>query len=205
MILTILILTHKRPILFKRCLESVLNILPENVEIIVNNDSNDIKEIQHKQVKYFYKQSKNLSDIYSFLLKQSKGEYIYYLEDDDYLHNDFFNNLFDIIIKYDLICGNYYPTYKPDFFIKAIKQFSLNKPFCIDKELMQLGQFIFKRNLIIDFDFPNDSHIHNDYKLVQHSLSKHPKILTLSKVFYFQTTDGGDNISFPESTNYYGY
>lgn len=42
--LSILILTHKRPELFQRCLESALHMLPENVEIIVNNDSNDIQK-----------------------------------------------------------------------------------------------------------------------------------------------------------------
>ena len=49
---------------------------------------------------------------------------------------------------------------------------------------------------ILDFDFKMDSNIHNDTKLVVHAASKAATIKTMNKVFYFQTIDGGDNISF---------
>jgi glycosyltransferase involved in cell wall biosynthesis len=53
--LSILILTHNRPILFKRCINSVLNNLPNfDIEILVNNDSKDITEIYHDNVNIFY-------------------------------------------------------------------------------------------------------------------------------------------------------
>ena len=55
--LSILILTHNRPDLFQRCLHSVLSQLDDrtDVEIIVNNDSNDIREINDSRVTYYYK------------------------------------------------------------------------------------------------------------------------------------------------------
>ena len=50
--LSVLIPTHKRPKLFIRCLNSVLNTLDElDFEVIVNNDSNDITEIEDIRVK----------------------------------------------------------------------------------------------------------------------------------------------------------
>lgn len=82
--MSILILTHKRPDLFNRCILSALKNIPNNIEIIVNNDSNDITEIPHPQVQYFYENPEHLSDKYKFILDKAKGEFIYYLEDDDY-------------------------------------------------------------------------------------------------------------------------
>ena len=53
--LSILILTHNRPLLFERCINSVLNNLPNyDIEILVNNDSNDITEIHNDKVNIYY-------------------------------------------------------------------------------------------------------------------------------------------------------
>lgn len=199
--LSILILTHKRPELFKRCLESAINYIPSNVEIIVNNDSKDIIEIQHEQITYYYENFTNLSGVYNFLLEKSNGEYVYYLEDDDYLVRDFYKIVLPYL-EYDLIGFNYYPTWNTNWILKCTT--SMNKEFNINREVFQLGQFIFRKKMVELFEFPKDSHIHNDYKLVEFILSICKDKINIPKVLYYQTTDGGDNISFPESTNYYG-
>lgn len=198
--LSILILTHNRPRLFKRCLESVLKQLTADVEVIVNNDSCDIEEIPHPQVTYHYYKPDTLCDIYKFLLERSTGEYIYYLEDDDYLVGDFLKQELDA----DLIVGNYCPTYEtPDMLTMMTvykdrwitpADFLAN----LNTEHLQLSQHIYKRSHVDTFDFPKDSNIHNDIKLTMHAACNAKTIKTLSKVFYYQTIDGGDNISFPK-------
>ena len=93
--LSILILTHKRPKLFKRCIESVLtNCDDYNIEIIVNNDSNDIEEIYNEniKIKYFYCKD-TLKNIYLKLINLSKYEKVFFLEDDDYITSNFFKNV----------------------------------------------------------------------------------------------------------------
>ena len=201
--LSILILTHNRPALFKRCLESVLSQIIPGVEVLVNNDSSDIKEIAHPQVQYFYHKPNSLCEIYQGLLKLACGDYVYYLEDDDYLVGDFLEQK----LSGDMVVGNYCPKYEtvdmmgmmtmykdewltPDDFLDRL---SLNE------EHLQLSQHIFKRSHIHDFDFPKDSHIHNDVKLVVHAALRARSIKTTKKIFYFQTVDGGDNISFPKA------
>ena len=197
--LSILILTHNRPQLFKRCLESVLAQIHPKVEVLVNNDSCDIEEIIHPQVSYFYHNPRSLCEIYKFLLMESTGEYVYYLEDDDYLVNDFLEQ----DVNADLIVGNYCPKYETKdmlVFMTLYKDTYISSNSFLSNlntEHLQLSQHIFKRDHIIDFDFPNDSNIHNDIKLVIHAASKAQIIKTVNKVFYYQTIDGGDNISFP--------
>ena len=196
--LSVLILTHNRPKLFTRCLLGLLAQVPTGVEIIVNNDSNDISEIAHPQVTYYYNKFDSLCGVYKFLLETATKEYVYYLEDDDYLANEFFN----IALDYDLSVGNYYPTYNVPDFLKYLQLYNDDvvtpKEFVdnLDIENLQLSQHIFKREHILDFDFKMDSNIHNDTKLVVHAASKAATIKTMNKVFYFQTIDGGDNISF---------
>ena len=196
--LSILILTHNRPELFTRCLESVLAQIHPDVEVLVNNDSCDITEINHPQVKYFYCKFDSLCEIYKFLLATAQGEHVYYLEDDDYLVTDFLEQ--DLCA--DLIVGNYCPTYETADMLTFMtlykdnlltpNQFLSN----LNTEHLQLSQHIFNRSHIQDFDFPNDSNVHNDIKLVVYAASKANSIKTVSKVFYYQTVDGGDNISF---------
>jgi glycosyltransferase involved in cell wall biosynthesis len=199
--LSILILTHNRPELFARCLQSVLDQLPPNVEIIVNNDSRDISEIKHPQVSYHYNQYDNISLIYKFLLDQSTGDYVYYLEDDDYLAKEFFT----ITLKDDLIAGNYVPMYNPSYLLECMRLHTnaIIDPIAFVTNLnlkhLQLSQFIFKRTIIKDFVFPMDNNVHNDINLVVYAASKSRQVCTLNKVLFYQTIDGGDNISFPGS------
>lgn len=198
--LSILLLTHKRPKLFQRSLESVLPYLTPEIEVIVNNDSSDIQEIQNSNIKYNYRKFSNISSVYEFLFTNSKGKYIYFLEDDDYLRKEFFEQNLDA----DIISGNYCPTYKPDNFFELINLFKNEitydkKTFLsrLNLEHLQLGQFIFKRDLIEDFSFGKDNNVHNDIRMVYHASQKSNKFRMTSKVFYYQTKDGNDNISFP--------
>ena len=200
--LSILLLTHKRPKLFERCITSVINQIRPGVEIIVNNDSSDIQEIGNKSIKYFYKKFDNISKIYEFLFSESKGKYVYFLEDDDYLRKDFFNQELDS----DVIAGNYYPTYNTNKLLEIINVFKdeslSNKNNFYEKlnlEHLQLGQFIFNRYAINDFLFGNDNNIHNDIRLVYHALTNSKSFRATNKIFFYQTKDGNDNISFPDT------
>lgn len=199
--LSILILSHNRPKLFARCLTSVLDQITPNIEIIVNNDSKDITEIQHPQVTYYYNKFNNISAIYKFLLEKSTGEYVYYLEDDDHLVKGFT----DIMLDADLIAGNYMPTYNPDNIMEMFTQFkktNVNPQEFVQMlnfELLQLSQFIYRRSTIINFDFPTDNNVHNDINLTLYSAKNSKDIKTVSNIFFYQTKDGKDNISFPDT------
>lgn len=192
--LSILLLTHNRPKLFKRALNAIIGQLRPGIEVIVNNDSDDIDEIEHPQVEYHYKKFEHLTGVYRFLYDISSGEYIYFAEDDDYITSDFIDCIWDEL-NYDVIIGNYNPTFNPDFKIDAMR-YVLNSH--VDEFLLQLSQHIFKRDSIMDFDWPEDSDIHNDIMLVKHALRNNSYKL-INKVFFYQTSDGGDNVSFPET------
>lgn len=203
--LSILIPTHNRPELFKRCIGSIIPYLDESIEVIVNNDSDDITEITHQQISYHYNKYPSLCNVYEALLFKATGEYVWYVEDDDYLTADL-GNLVDLLSG-DIIVGNYYPQYSvPNKvnildFLRQWRSERLTAHEFVSKinvEHLQLGQYIFRRELIVDYPFASDNNVHNDLDLVLHCASKITGvgISTLSHTLYYQTVDGGDNISF---------
>jgi len=196
--ISILILTHNRPKLFKRCIESVFKAYEKypnyKIEILINNDTCDITEIFHKdiKIKYFYTKSNNLSKTYEYLFRKAKGNHIYFLEDDDYIVPYFFNKL-------NLQKALHYMNFIEDnksWNMDTINNFKIETT----NDRFQFSQIMFRKKLLDIFEFPNTNELHNDWKIFQTIFKKISAMdIKLVKDFmYVQTTDGNDNISFPE-------
>lgn len=199
--ISVLIPTHNRPALFLRCIESVFRAYsryPVDLEIIVNNDSNDIEEVTHPliPVTYLYHKSDNISEIYRVLFTSAKNEYVYFLEDDDVLSTKFF----EIVSAYgsDIIYFNYVPATRSKAFIEFCKQslFNTTKSEFLsqyDDTLFQFGQICFKKSALDLELFPSDNFIKNDFEIFKRLKGS---FTSLPDFLYTQTTDGQDNISF---------
>lgn len=187
---TILILTHNRPELFKQCINSVIsNKHFNNIQVIVNNDSSDIQEICHDNIKYFYSKLQ-VNDIYKFLYDQAQTDYIMYLEDDDTLLN--IDNIMKNLHLADLHIGLYLPyvslrkVYQFEEQIRNIK----NKTF--NYRYFQLSQMIFKKSMVSKFPSQYDNE--NDEKLLSNILSNNP-LTEYYKDFIFKQGVDGNNLS----------
>lgn len=209
--LSILLLTHNRPRLFERCLNSVLHTrpFPDNIDvnIYVNNDSNDINEIHdpHTEITYTYDNFFDLSATYKSLFDRADGEYIFFLEDDDYIKPYFFNHL---DLTFDINYVNYIsePLIKEHGPITGIK--TTRQPTELEdiydyytfrerhkSRYFQLSQLIFRKKMLLDFPTGND--IHNDIRLFE-SFNKVSSLKYIAHPLWVQTTDGQDNISFDD-------
>ena len=79
MLLSILILTHNRPTLFKRCISSVIDNFIESqfdIEVIVNNDTRDITEVYDDRfdIRYMYECDNDYVVIVNINILLSAGE-----------------------------------------------------------------------------------------------------------------------------------
>ncbi|MAF36177.1 hypothetical protein CL622_03610 [archaeon] len=205
--LSILILTHNRPKLFIRAINSVLSNLPEyDIEIIVNNDTNDIDEIYDDRVsiQYHYYQHDDLSRVYKYLFDLATGEYIYYLEDDDYIKSNFFGHL-DLTVDVNYMEYISEPTIERIGPLAAYKKLSTNRKINhnnearkfiqqFDDEEFQLGQILFRKEQI---KFPTGNNIHNDVVLFERLAKDGCSFKYIDKQTWVQTTTGKNNISFP--------
>ncbi len=99
-LVSVVIPTYKRSSMLIRTIESVLNQSYDNIEIIVvddNNDDNYRKDTENKLIKYisnpkikYIKHERNLGgcEARNTGLKEAKGEYICFLDDDDIIYKD---------------------------------------------------------------------------------------------------------------------
>ncbi len=202
--LSILILTHNRPELFNQCIRSLLKLhYPFQIEVLVNNDSNDIHKVysgnsgtNQIKIKYFYEANTDLSLTYKFLFEKANGKFIYFLEDDDLLLPGFISGL-----KYisspkppDIIMG-LYRCYNSKHQKLLINEYYKNKDIRYVPEFFQLSQIIFRKNCLKDIDFPTGNNIENDEKLFR-SISTQ-NFINLPILFFQQRVDG-KNLSLKE-------
>ena len=92
----------------EKCLNSVLNQTLEDIEIIIVNDGskdeskkiieNKIKEYPNK-IKYYEKENGGLSDARNYGLNYANGDYIAFLDSDDYVSLDCYEQMYNEAIK----------------------------------------------------------------------------------------------------------
>ena len=100
-----------------KCLDSLVNQTLEDVEIIVvddgsrDNSKQIIDEFQTKypdKIKSFVKENGGLSDARNFGLDRASGDYIGFVDSDDYVTAEMFEEMYSLAQKYDaemVICN----------------------------------------------------------------------------------------------------
>lgn len=91
-----------------RCIESILSQSYENIEVLVINDgATDNTEqvikpfLKDDRIKYFAQENASLSEARNTGLREMRGEYLCFVDSDDYIHQDYIKILYENLIKYD--------------------------------------------------------------------------------------------------------
>ena len=122
----------------EKCLKSIQNQTYDNFEVIIVNDgSTDLsKEIinvfeEDHRFKGFYKENGGLSDARNYGIKYTTGDFLLFIDSDDYIDKNLLKKLNYIIEKYnpdlikfnfiDVIEGKEYKHYEKITFSKEIK------------------------------------------------------------------------------------
>lgn len=103
----------------KRSIESVLNQRNIAYELILINDgSTDCSKSicseysrKYESIIYLEKQNTGVSDTRNKGIEQASGEYLYFLDADDFIDPNYLSDLLQGSEKYDLIIGNYMVAY----------------------------------------------------------------------------------------------
>ncbi len=99
-----------------KCIESLINQTEKDIEIILINDGSielidDIVErYKDTRIKYFKRKNYGIGISRNFGINHSKGEYIMFIDSDDYILPECVSKLYNKIKKeeLDLVIGNYY-------------------------------------------------------------------------------------------------
>lgn len=103
-----------------RCLNSVINQTYENIEILIIDDGStdksriEIEKIKDKRIKLFSKENSGTSDTRNFGLLKASGDFITFVDIDDYIDKFMIEKLIEKVNKEDmcLVIGNNIEVYK---------------------------------------------------------------------------------------------
>jgi glycosyltransferase involved in cell wall biosynthesis len=93
-----------------RCIDSILAQTYQNIELILLNDGSsdgsgkicDEYVLKDKRVRVIHKENEGVSVARNVAVDQAKGEYIAFVDSDDYITNDYIETLYDLCIKYNV-------------------------------------------------------------------------------------------------------
>lgn len=115
----------------KRCLESILAQDYFDYEVIIVNDGSDddseniCKEFINEKYNFYYYKKTNggLGDARNFGLEHAKGEYICFIDSDDYIRNDYLSKLYNKAKEEDsdIVVCDYYLAYEDKEIIESGK------------------------------------------------------------------------------------
>ena len=92
----------------EKCLDTLVNQTLEDIEIIVVNDGSKdnsiliVKRFLEKypeKIVYLEKENGGLSDSRNYALPHAKGEYVAFLDSDDYVEKDMYEKMYEIAKK----------------------------------------------------------------------------------------------------------
>ncbi|MFA5323011.1 MAG: glycosyltransferase family 2 protein [Smithella sp.] len=117
--ISIIVPVYKTEPYLHRCLDSVVNQTHKNLEIILVDDGSpdncgkicDEYEVLDPRIKVIHQQNAGLSAARNAALKMASGEYIGFVDSDDWIAADMFEILYGGVAKYEAqiaICGYYY-------------------------------------------------------------------------------------------------
>lgn len=186
----------------KQCLESILNQTYKNLEIIIVDDGTkdssgkicDEISKSDSRIKVIHQENQGLSGARNTGLKNTTGEYITFVDSDDYIGNKMFEKMLSTLKtnNADIVeCGTIYCDEEGNY----IKENTKNKIEIYEKDI-QMKELIFsgnittmscgklyKKDLLKNFEFPIGKY-HEDtfttYKLLHNS----QKIIILNQGFY---------------------
>lgn len=98
---SVIIPIYNREATLARCVESLLSESREDVQILLVDDGSTDKSAeiatvyadQYSQVQYYYKENGGVSSARNFGLDLAKGQYITFIDSDDYVNPGYFSNL----------------------------------------------------------------------------------------------------------------
>lgn len=193
----------------EKCIESVENQTYNNMEVILVNDgSTDSSEkvIQpylqkYENIKYYKKKNGGLSDARNYGIQKATGDYICFLDSDDFIDIDLFSNLKKYIdsdydmIKYKLIKvdEDYNEIDKVDgpVFEEKTGEEAFNTLYYKDLMLQPAWLYLYKTEFWKDNDFKYPvGRLHEDFALTSLIMLKAKRVASTNVYgyYYYQST-----------------
>ena len=107
-LVSVIINVYNREKFIGKCLESVINQTYKNLEILIINDGstdNTLKiceSYKDDRIRIISTENKGLSESRNIGIENAKGDYLYFVDSDDYIKEDVIEYLYNLCKKYDV-------------------------------------------------------------------------------------------------------
>lgn len=213
---SVIIPVYKAEQTISRCLDSVLSCSFDNAEILLINDGSPdgsgaiCKDyaLSHPRVRYFEKENGGVSSARNYGLEHASGDYVLFVDSDDYVTPDFFSAIDTVLTEYayDLIQFSnlftdgmnqterirepYFATTRDQLFPKLIE--TLYK-----KKSNQPWAKVFRRSLIEvhGIRFPEDMEVGEDRAFYMHYSLYMSSLCVSDHPIYVVSTENEQSLS----------
>ncbi len=159
-LISVILTVYNREKCLSRCIDSVLSQKDVNLELIIIDDGSSDSSPQicdryaatNENVRVIHKKNEGISIARNMGLDNAKGDYIFFIDDDDFLPEDALYTLLSLAQKHDtdLVIGNY-AEYNDDISLKRnieIPEKYSNKMIS-NREACEFLQLIYETYIII--------------------------------------------------------
>lgn len=206
--ISIIITAYNAEKTIERCLNSILENDYSDYEIILVNDGSKdntekvVELFASDKIKYFSKKNTGVADSRNYALDRAKGDYITFVDSDDYVSNNYFKGLEKYlsegieIIKRKAVIIDEKNNLKTKIQGPAFEEMSGEEAFntlCFkDIYLDTLWSYTIKRSLFEDNNFRFETnHFHEDFGLLPLLILKAKSMVSLDDYVYnYVQTDG---------------
>lgn len=179
----------------KKCLNSLINQTFKDIEIVLVNDGSTDNSLNiindyliDSRVKLFNKKNGGQASARNLGLKKATGDYIMFIDSDDYVNLDMVMEMHNFIISdnYDLVFADYYIEKNNNK--EYVKVLNKTKGEVTAKEYLQTAvcpwNKIYKKGFLLNnnFEFP-EGIIYEDFASIPTLVKYDPKIGYLNKAF----------------------
>ena len=185
----------------ERCIDSILQQTFDDYELLLVNDGSPDnsayicrKYLNNDKVKYFEKENGGLGDARNYGIKRACGEYLVFVDSDDYIENNLLESVNNAINEFacDIVIFDYALVNMQDELIYVEKQkLEPNKiiNFKTNKELLLLEPAawnkVYKRELFVENQFEYPANVwYEDLRTTAKVLSVAERIVYIDKAFY---------------------
>jgi phosphorylcholine metabolism protein LicD/glycosyltransferase involved in cell wall biosynthesis len=189
-----------------QCLESLVNQTLSDIEIIVVNDGAtdnsqsiiDTFAEKHPNIKAFTKKNGGLSDARNFGIKKATGDFIGFVDGDDFVDVTMFEKLYNraietysdiVVCDHNSVVLNYNSTVKTSTLHKIQNGHLFGKSIYESHGILAFARSyawnkLYKREIIKNFEFPKGQHF-EDSAVVYNILSLANRVEYLPEALYF--------------------
>lgn len=188
----------------ERCIKSIMMQSHKNLEIILVDDGStdesgaicDLYKEKDARIKVIHKKNGGLSDARNCGIRNSRGEYLAFVDSDDYIHSDYIEKMLETAVKSgsDIVLCSYRKIYSDGSHAdcgvfslstdgKDVQNYLYNRKY--GSEIFDIAwNKLYKKELFSGIWYPV-GRIHEDYGTTYRILYRAEKVVVIPDILYY--------------------